>query len=81
MPTVLRVGRYRFLFWAHENQEIGERPHIHVVSAEREAAFWLAPVELRYNEGYTDREINRIERLVVAHQSELLRRWSDFFGE
>jgi hypothetical protein len=41
----------------------------------------LAPVELRYNEGYTDREINRIKRLVVAHQTELLRRWNVFFSE
>jgi hypothetical protein len=51
------------------------------VSAEREAAFWLVPVELRYNDGYTDREINRIRRLVVANEAELLRRWSEFFGE
>ncbi len=81
MPTVHRVGPYRFFFWAHENQETRERPHVHVVTAGREAAFWLAPVELRYNDGYTDREINRIERLVMAHQTELLRRWNVFFNE
>lgn len=81
MPTVLRVGAYRFFFWANENRESGERPHIHVLSAEREAAFWLGPVVLRYNEGYTDREINRIRRLVVVHEAELLRRWSEFFSE
>jgi hypothetical protein len=81
MPTVLRVEPYRFVFWAHENRETRERPHIHVVSAEREAAFWLDPVELRYNEGYTAREINRIKRLVVANKSELLRRWNDLFHE
>jgi hypothetical protein len=80
MPTVYRFGPYRFFFWAHENQETGERPHIHIVSAEREAAFWLVPVELRYNDGYTDREINRIRRLVVANEAELLRRWNEFFG-
>jgi len=81
MPTVWRVGPYRFFFWAHENRETKERPHVHVVSAEQEAAFWLSPVELRYNEGYTGREINRIRRLVVANETELLRRWHVFFNE
>ena len=81
MPTVYRLGPYRFFFWANENQVTREPPHIHVVSAEREAAFWLTPVELRYNGGYTDREINRIKRLIVAHQTELLRRWNVFFSE
>ena len=39
MPTVLRVGPYRFFFWADERQE---PPHIHVVAAENEASFgWL----------------------------------------
>jgi hypothetical protein len=81
VPTVARIGPYRFFFWAHENRETRERPHVHVVSAEREAAFWLAPVELRYNDGYTDRQINRVKRLVVVHQIELLRRWNVFFSE
>lgn len=71
----------RVAFWANENQQIGERSHIHVVSAEHEAAFWLDPVELRYNEGYTDREINRVKQLVVAHEIELMRQWDDFFSE
>lgn len=81
MPTVYRSGPYRFFFWSHENQEVGERPHIHVMSGDHAAAFWLAPVELRANQGYTDREINRINRLVSAHETELLRRWNDFFEE
>ena len=81
VPTVHRFGPYRFFFWANENLEGLEPPHIHVVSGYRHAAFWLSPVELRDSWGYTAREINRIRRLVVAHQAELLRRWYDFFGE
>jgi hypothetical protein len=46
-----------------------------------EAAFWLVPVELGYNDGYAEREINRIRRLVLAYEAELLRRWNEFFGE
>ncbi len=43
MPTVLRVGRYRFYFFSNENNE---PPHIHVKAGDDEAKFWLDPVGL-----------------------------------
>lgn len=36
MPTVLRIGRFRFFFYSNEN---AEPPHIHVKVAENEAKF------------------------------------------
>ena len=36
MPTVLRVGRFRFFFYGNEGQE---PPHIHVKAGEDEAKF------------------------------------------
>jgi len=42
MPTVLRYGRYRFFFFRNEGNE---PPHIHVKAAEKEAKFWLDPIE------------------------------------
>jgi hypothetical protein len=53
MPTVLRIGPYRFYFWANESQE---PPHIHVESAEREAKYWLAPVAFCSNKGFRSGE-------------------------
>lgn len=79
MPVVHRFGPYRFYFYSHENQQTGEPPHIHVVSAHGSASFWLAPVSLREAWGYTPREVERIRRLVVAHREEILRRWHEFF--
>jgi len=81
VPTVHRFGPYRFFFWAEENRETREPPHIHVTSADRHAIFWLSPVERRDSWGYTDREIARIRRLVVDHQAKLLKAWDDFFRE
>lgn len=81
MPTVHRFGPYRFFFWAHENQETREPPHVHVMSGDAHAIFWLSPVELRESWGYTDRETARIKRLVVADQTNLLKAWHDFFRE
>ncbi|MBR3649165.1 MAG: DUF4160 domain-containing protein [Victivallales bacterium] len=38
MPTVLRVGPYRFFFYSYD---LGERMHIHVICGRNEANFWL----------------------------------------
>lgn len=40
MPTVLRLGRFRFFFFSNEGNE---PPHIHVRAGEDEAKFWLEP--------------------------------------
>ena len=79
MPVVHRFGPYRFYFFSHENRATGEPPHVHVVSADGEASFWLSPVAVREYWGYTPREVARIRRVVLAHREEILRRWHEFF--
>lgn len=79
MPTIKRIGPYRFFFYSHENVETHEPPHIHVRSGDGEASFGLATVEPREAWGYTPTELNRIRDLVLAHRAEFLRRWYGFF--
>ena len=59
MPTVLRVGRFRFFFFSNEGQE---PPHIHVQAGEDEAKFWLQPVRLAANYGFNASELNQIQQ-------------------
>jgi hypothetical protein len=77
MPTVLRIGRFRFFFYSNENQE---PPHIHVKAAENEAKFWLNPVRLAFNHGYRGHELNEVERLVRDNQVALLEAWNGYFS-
>jgi len=79
MPTIYRFGPYRVYFFAHENQETNEPPHVHVRSGHGFASFWLSPVRVRESKGYTHPEIDRIRRIVAANREQLLRRWHDFF--
>lgn len=65
MPTILRVGRYRFSFFSNENQE---PPHVHVKAGDQQAKFWLDPVCLAFNYGYKAHELNEIERIVRQHR-------------
>jgi hypothetical protein len=77
MPTVLRVGRYRFLFFSNER---GEPPHIHVKAAGDEAKFWLGPVQLAANYGFNGPELTEIEALVEQHQGVLTEAWHEHFS-
>ena len=79
MPSIHRLGPYRFFVYSNENRETLEPPHIHVTSANGGAVFWLAPVSLRDAWGYTPREIERIRRIVTGSREMMLRRWHEFF--
>ena len=81
MPTVHRLGPYRFYFFSKENGASYEPPHIHVRSGTGVASFWLTPVRTRDFQGYTPREVERIRRIVVASRDLLLREWHVFFDQ
>ena len=77
MPTVFREGPYRFYFYSHD---IGEPPHVHVDRGNCSAKFWLSPVVLASNLGFSPKELRAIERLVVQHRVRLIEGWNAFFG-
>lgn len=45
MPTILRIGAFRFFFYSNEN---AEPCHIHVQSERKLAKFWLAIMTLTH---------------------------------
>ena len=69
MPTVLRIGPYRFHFYSREGNE---PPHIHVEREDREAKFWLRPVSLAVDIGSSASALRDIERLVDEHCQTLM---------
>jgi hypothetical protein len=76
MPTVLRVGPFRFFFYSGDGSE---PPHVHVERDDCEAKFWLDPVRLERSRGFRRKEINRIHELVEEHRQQLLEGWNEFF--
>lgn len=77
MPTVLRIGPYRFFFYAGDRDE---PPHMHVERDDNTAKFWLDPVRLQNSGGLRGAEINRIQKLVEENQEDLLRSWHEYFN-
>ena len=78
MPTVLRIGGFRFFFYAGDG---GEPPHVHVESGDGEAKFWLAPVLLERSHGLRKKEIQRVRKLAEEHEQRLMESWNDFFRD
>jgi len=77
MPTVKRVGRYRFVFYSNEGDE---PPHIHAKADRDEAKFWLDPIVLAVNYGFKAHELNEIERVIREHWAELMEAWHEHLG-
>ena len=75
MPTVLRVGPYRFHFYSDER---GEPAHIHVRTSEGECKFWLDPITLAKNRGLAPHVVRDIERLVYEHQEILREKYDEY---
>jgi hypothetical protein len=76
-PTVFREKGYRFFFFSREES----RMHVHVVSGDGEAKFWLEPdIELANNYGYNRQQLKEIESLVEDHRDELVSAWKQHFS-
>ena len=75
-PTVLQSGPYRFFFFSSDRNE---PVHAHVKRDRKLAKFWLAPVRMAYNYGFSETELNRIAAIVRKHETALLKAWHEYF--
>lgn len=78
MPTVLRVGAYRFYFYSHEPNK---PPHVHIDRDSSTAKFWLESVALATSIGFSTKELRTLRGMVQDHQNVLLEAWNGYFGD
>jgi hypothetical protein len=78
MPTVLRIGPYRFYFYSHEPNEPS---HVHIDRDDSSAKFWLEPVSLAKNLGFNAKELRKLQTLAEDNQEMLLEAWNGYFGD
>lgn len=77
MPTVLRIGGFRFYFYSHEPNE---PPHVHVDRGEATIKVWLEEIAVAKSRGFRAHEINGILTMVQEHRTILLEAWHEYFG-
>lgn len=76
-PTVFRENGYRFFFFSREEK----RMHVHVISGDGEAKFWLEPdIVLARNYHYNSKQLKEITSLVEVHYNELISAWKQHFS-
>ena len=76
VPTVLRVGPYRFFFYSSNGLE---PRHVHVERDADAAKLWLDPVRIASSGGFSAAEIRRIAGLVRRYRSKLSESWDAYF--
>ncbi|WP_035235426.1 DUF4160 domain-containing protein [Desulfobacter vibrioformis] len=77
MPTVFKIGAYRFFFYSGDRDE---PVHIHVEKEDNVAKFWLDPVRLQKSGGFRAREINDLQKKVQDNQEQIIEAWNEYFN-
>jgi len=55
--------------------------HIHVHGQTGEAKFWMEPnIELSQNFGFSEKELNLVQKLIKEHEDDIRNAWSRHFG-
>jgi hypothetical protein len=79
MPTVRNIaGPYRFFFYSFD---CNEPPHVHVRRERSLCKFWLEPVTLATNDGFSAVELNRIRGIIVKNKQHIMEAWHGHCGE
>jgi len=77
MPTILRVGPYRFFFYSNENSEPG---HIHVERDDCVCKFWVDSVALADNIGFSAKQLREIDQIVKENQGLFKTAYNKYHG-
>ena len=79
MPTVPGIpGPYRFFFYSFD---CNEPRHVHVRRDRAVCKFWLEPVALASNNGFSAKELNRIRKIILVHLDRIREAWDEHCGE
>jgi hypothetical protein len=79
MPSVRGIsGPYRFYFYSFDCHE---PRHIHVRRERKTCKFWLDPISLASNDGFSPHELNDIRRLVELYYQEIIEAWDEHCGQ
>jgi hypothetical protein len=75
VPTVKGIpGPYRFFFFSFDCHE---PKHVHVQRENLVCKFWLDPLDLSKNYGFSPKELGEIRRFIQLHQSKIEEAWHE----
>ena len=79
MPTVKDIpGPYRFFFYSFD---CNEPMHVHVLRERMICKFWIQPVALARNQGFSAKELNTIRETITRNIDRIMEAWYEHCGE
>lgn len=79
MPTIRNIpGPYRFFFYSFD---CGEPQHVHVQRDRKVCKFWLEPLSLCENHGFSPHELNQIRRSIRSNMLFIVEAWHEHCGD
>ncbi len=79
MPVIFRYKSFRFFFYSNEGNP-GESVHVHVLSNEGEAKFWLKPhVCLSNSHGFNAQTLRELTDIIEQNATLIERTWHEYF--
>ena len=76
MPTILRIGPWRFFFFSKAGLEPA---HIHAAAQGKEVKFWLVDGRLASSYGLRPHELAQLAAIVREHRELFLEAWHEYF--
>lgn len=77
MPTLMREAGFRIYFYSHEPNEPA---HVHVDRTGNSAKYWLSPLHLAANNGFSSKELKEIREILSNHREPLMEAWRGYFS-
>ncbi len=78
VPTPLRIGPYRFFFYANDREEPS---HVHVQRDRHTAKFWIDPVMIDRSARFRPDELLAIQKIIKQNKIKLLKAWHEYFDD
>ena len=78
MPTIREIsGPYRLFFFSFD---CGEPKHLHVQRERMVCKYWMEPIALASNHGFSAVELNAIRQLLDTNRTKILEAWNEHCG-
>jgi hypothetical protein len=79
MPRIKGIpGPYRLFFFSFD---CNEPMHVHVQRESDACKFWIEPLSLAVNHGFTARELNQVRHTVEEHLERIKEAWHEHCGD
>lgn len=75
MPTIREIsGAYRLFFFSFD---CNEPVHVHIQRERKVCKYWIKPVVLASNHGFSAIELNAIRQLIENNRNKILEAWHE----